>query len=117
MPQVTIQIAKTEDRIKFLSNLSKLEIQNKIGLKVEELDDSDIKKLKIVETMTKLKKPLEYVIEFDDKGWFTLSFKIGTWKHEFNARNLIEDKSIKDRKEVVKNLVVYGAATKKQMDM
>jgi hypothetical protein len=57
MPEVTIQTAKTPDRIVFLSNLAKVEIGNKIGLKVEDLDENDVKKLKLVELMTKNKNP------------------------------------------------------------
>jgi hypothetical protein len=115
MPEVTIQTAKTEDRIVFISNLAKMEIQNKIGLKVEDLDDKDVAKLKLVDLMTKSKKPVEWVISFDGQ-WFTLYIKIGTWKHEFNSRNLIEDNSIKDKKKVMANLIQYGAATQKQLD-
>ena len=115
MPEVTIQTAKTEDRIVFISNLAKMQIANKIGLKVEDMDDNDVKKLKIVELMTKSKKPVEWSIEFDGT-WFTLYVKVGTWKHEFNSINLIEDRSIPDRKKVMKNLIQIGAATQKQLD-
>ncbi len=114
MPDVTLQTAKTEDRIVFLSNTTKLQIQ-KLGLKVEELDANDVKKLKLVEMMTKNKKPLEFVISFDGT-WFTLTLKIGSWKHEFNSINMIEDKSIKDKQAVMKNLINIGAATKKQLE-
>ena len=115
MPEVTIQVAKTEDRIVFTSNTAKMEIANRIGLRVEELDDNGVKKLKLVETMNKNKKPVEFVIEFDGT-WFTLYIKIGSYKHEFNSINLIEDRSIKDRQKVMKNLIQYGAATQKQLD-
>jgi len=115
MPEVTIQIAKTEDRIVFMSNTAKLQIANRVGLKVEQLDDNDVKKLKLVELMTKNKKPVEFVIEFDG-AWFTLYIKIGTFKHEFNSINLIEDGSIKDKERVMKNLIQLGAATQKQLD-
>src|SRR5262245_39843693 len=115
MPEVTIQTAKTPDRSVYLSNLAKMEIANKIGLKVEDLDESDVKKLKLVELMTKSNKPVEFVISFDG-AWFTLYIKIGTYKHEFNSINLIEDHSIKDKKKVMQNLIQYGAATQKQLD-
>ena len=115
MPEVTIQTAKTEDRIVFISNLAKMQIANKIGLKVEDLDDNDVKKLKLVELMTKSKKPVEFVISFDGT-WFTLYIKVGTFKHEFNSINLIEDKSIQDKQKVMKNLIQFGAATQKQLD-
>jgi hypothetical protein len=115
MPEVTIQTAKTEDRIVFMSNTAKVQIANKIGLRVEELDDNDVKKLKLVELMTKNKKPVEFVISFDGT-WFTLYIKIGSFKHEFNSINLIEDNSIKDKEKVMKNLIQFGAATQKQLD-
>jgi hypothetical protein len=115
MPEVTIQTAKTEDRIVFTSKTAKVQIANQIGLRVEELDDNDVKKLKLVELMTKNKKPLEFVISFDG-AWFTLYLKIGSWKHEFNSINLIEDNSIKDKEKVMKNLIQFGAATQKQLD-
>jgi hypothetical protein len=115
MPEVTIQLAKTPDRIVFLSNLAKVEIANRIGLKVEDLDDSDVKKLKLVELMTKNKKPVEFVISFDGT-WFTLYIKIGSFKHEFNSVNLIEDSGVKDKRKVMNNLIQYGAATRKQLD-
>src|SRR5882762_8704891 len=114
MPEVTIQTAKTEDRITFMSNLTKMQIANKIGLKVEQLDDNDVKKLKLVELMAKNKKPVEFVISFDG-AWFTLHIKVGTFKHEFNSINLIEDGSIKDKERVMKNLIQLGAATQKQL--
>jgi hypothetical protein len=116
MPEVTLQIAKTEDRIVFLSNLTRLQIANRIGLKVQELDDNDVKKLKLVELMNKSKKPVEFAIAFDGT-WFTLYIKVGSFKHEFNSINLIEDRSIPDRKKVMKNLIDHGAATKKQLDV
>ncbi|HZR18279.1 MAG TPA: hypothetical protein VFE51_13385 [Verrucomicrobiae bacterium] len=115
MPEVTIQTAKTADRIVFLSNLAKVEIANKIGLKVEDLDDNDVKKLKLVELMTKNKKPVEFVISFDGT-WFTLYIKVGSFKHEFNSINLVEDRSVKDKQKVMKNLIQYGAATQAQLD-
>ena len=99
----------------FTSNTAKVQIANKIGLKVEDLDDNDVKKLKLVELMTKNKKPVEFVISFDG-AWFTLYIKVGTFKHEFNSINLIEDKSIKDKQKVMKNLIQFGAATQKQLD-
>ena len=115
MPEVTLQTAKTEDRIIYISNLTKVQIANKMGLKVEDLDAKDVAKLKLVETMTKNKKPVEWVASFDGK-WFTLTIKIGNWKHEFNSINLVEDKSIKDRKKVVQNLIDYKIATKQQLE-
>ena len=115
MPEVTIQTAKTPDRIVFISNTAKMQIGNKIGLKVEELDDSDAKKLKLEELMNKSKKPVEFVISFDGT-WFTLYIKVGSFKHEFNSINLIEDKSIQDKQKVMKNLMQLGAATQKQLD-
>ncbi len=115
MPEVTIQTAKTPDRIVFLSNLAKVEIANRIGLKVEDLDDNDVKKLKLVELMTKNKKPVEFVISFDGT-WFTLYFKIGSFKHDFNSVNLIEDDGVKDKRKVMNNLIKFGAATQKQLD-
>jgi len=115
MPEVTIQTAKTADRIVFISNLAKVQIGNEIGLKVEDLDDNDVKKLKLVELMTKNKKPVEWVIAFDGT-WFTLYIKIGSFKHEFNSINLVEDHSIKDKKKVMQNLIQFGAATQKQLD-
>jgi len=115
MPEVTIQTAKTPDRIVFISNTAKMQIGNKIGLKVEELDDSDVKKLKLEELMNKSKKPVEFVISFDGT-WFTLYIKVGSFKHEFNSINLIEDKSIQDKQKVMKNLMQLGAATQKQLD-
>ena len=99
----------------FTSNTAKMQIANKIGLKVEDLDDNDVKKLKLVELMTKSKKPVEFVISFDG-AWFTLYIKVGTFKHEFNSINLIEDKSIQDKQKVMKNLIQFGAATQKQLD-
>ena len=115
MPEVTIQTAKTEDRIVFMSKTAKMQIANTIGLKVEELDDNDVKKLKLVELMTKNKKPVDFAISFDG-AWFTLSIKVGTFKHEFNSINLIEDRSIQDKEKVMKNLIQFGAATQKQLD-
>jgi hypothetical protein len=115
MPEVTIQIAKTPDRIIFMSNTAKVQIANKIGLRVEDLDANDVKKLKLEETMAKNKKPLEFVIAFDGT-WFTLYLKIGSFKHEFNSINLVEDKSIKDKPKVMKNLIQIGAATQQQLD-
>jgi hypothetical protein len=115
MPEVTIQSAKTEDRIVYLSNLAKMQIANKIGLRVEELNESDVKRLKLVDLMNKSKKPVDFVIEFDGT-WFTLYIKVGTFKHEFNSINLIEDRSIKDKPKVLKNLIQLGAATQKQLD-
>jgi len=114
MPEVTIQTAKTQDRIVFTSNLAKLQIA-KVGLKVEDLDDNDVKKLKLVELMTKNKKPVEFVASFDGT-WFTLYIKVGSFKHEFNSINLVEDNSIKDKQQVMKNLIQLGAATQKQLD-
>src|SRR5260221_9823919 len=114
MPEVTIQTAKTEDRIVFTSNTAKMQIANKIGLKVEDLDDSDVKKLKLAELMTKNKKPVEFVISFDG-AWFTLYIKVGAFKHEFNSVNLIENR-INDKQKVMKNLIEFGAATQKQLD-
>jgi len=115
MPEVTIQSAKTEDRIVYLSNLAKMQIANKVGLKVEELNENDVKRLKLVDLMNKSKKPVDFVIEFDG-SWFTLYIKVGTFKHEFNSINLIEDHSIKDKPKVLKNLIQLGAATQKQLD-
>jgi len=115
MPEVTIQSAKTQDRIVPVSYVAKQEIANRIGLKVEDLDDNDVKKLKLVELMTKNKKPVEFAIGFDGL-WFTLYIKIGTTKHEFNSVNLVEDSNIKDKRKVMKNLIQYGAATQKQLD-
>lgn len=115
MPEVTIQTAKTPDRIVPISYVAKQEIANRIGLKVEDLDDNDVKKLKLVELMTKNKKPVEFSICFDGT-WFTLYIKIGTIKHEFNSVNLVEDSNIKDKRKVMKNLIQYGAATQKQLD-
>jgi hypothetical protein len=115
MPEKTIQTAKTPDRIVFISNLAKMEIGNKIGLKVEDLDENDVKKLKLSDLMTKNKKPVEFVIEFDGT-WFTLYIKVGSFKHEFNSINLVEDNSIKDKKQVMKNLIQYGAATQAQLN-
>jgi hypothetical protein len=115
MPEVTIQTAKTPDRIVFLSNLAKVQIKNKIGLTVEDLDDNDVKKLKLVELMTKNKKPVDFSIEFDGT-WFTLYIKVGSFKHEFNSINLVEDKSIKDKKTIMKNLIQIKAATQAQLD-
>lgn len=99
----------------FTSNTAKMQIANKIGVKVEDLDDNDVKKLKLVELMTKTKKPVEFVISFDGT-WFTLYIKVGTFKHEFNSINLVEDKSIQDKQKVMKNLIQFGAATQKQLD-
>ena len=115
MPEVTIQSAKVPDRIVFLSNLAKVEIANRIGLKVEDLDNNDVKKLKLVELMTKNKKPVEFVISFDG-AWFTLYIKIGSYKHEFNSVNVIEDDGVKDKRKVMNNLIQFGAATQKQLD-
>jgi hypothetical protein len=115
MPEVTIQTAKTQDRIVPISYVAKQEIANRIGLKVEDLDDNDVKKLKLVELMTKNKKPVEFAIGFDGL-WFTLYIKIGASKHEFNSVNLVEDSNIKDKRKVMKNLIQYGAATQKQLD-
>jgi len=114
MPEVTLQTAKTEDRIVSLSKMAKAQI-GKMGLRVEDLDDKDVAKQKLAEQMTKTKKPVEFVIEFDGV-WFSLSVKIGTWKHAYNSINLVEDKSIKDKEKVIKSLIQFGAATQKQLD-
>jgi hypothetical protein len=115
MPEVTIQSAKTEDRIVYMSNLTKMQLANRVGLKVQELDEKDVQRLKLVDLMKKSKKPVDFAIEFDGT-WFTLYIKVGTFKHEFNSINLIEDRSIKDKKKVLKNLIQLGAATQKQLD-
>lgn len=115
MPEIAIQTAKTEDRIVFMSSTAKTQIANKIGLRVEELDEKDVKKLKLVELMTKNKKPVEFVIGFDGTS-FSLSVKIGSWKHQYNSINIVEDNSIKDKEKVIKNLIGFGAATEKQLD-
>ena len=115
MPEKPIQTAKTADEIISKSKLTKMQIANQIGLKVEDLDDHDVKKLKLVELMKNNKNPVQFVISFDGT-WFTLYIKVGTVKHEFNSINLVEDKSIKDKQKVMKNLMQFGAATQVQLD-
>jgi hypothetical protein len=115
MPEVTIQTAKTEDRIVYMSKLAQMEIANKIGLRVEALDDSDVKKNKLVELMTKNKKPVDFFIAFDGT-WFELGVKVGSFKHVYNSINVVEDNSIKDKDKVMRNLIQYGAATQKQLE-
>ena len=115
MPEKPIQTAKTAKDIVPTSKLVKTKIANQIGLRVEDLDDNDIKKLKLVELMNNDKNPLQFIISFDGT-WFTLYLKVGSTKHEFNSINLIEDKSIKDKPKVMKNLIQFGAATQQQLD-
>ena len=114
MPEKTIQIAKEQDRIVFMSNLAKMQIANKIGLRVEDLDDNDVKKYKLVELMTKNKKPVEFFIAFDGT-WFSLGLKVGSFKHVYNEINILEDNAVKDKRKVIENLIQFGAATKAQL--
>ena len=114
MAEVTIQTAKTEDRIVYMSKLAQTEAANKIGLKVEALDERDVRNYKLVEYMTKNRKPVEFFISFDGT-WFELRVKVGSYKHVYNSINIVEDNSIKDKEKVILNLIQYGAATQKQL--
>lgn len=115
MPEASIFSARTPERIVFLSRETKDRIFAKFGLRVEQLDENDVKKHKLAELMAKAKKPLDFVISFDG-AWFRLGIKVGSWKYIYKSINLVEDKSIKDKQKVLKSLITFGVATQKQLD-
>lgn len=114
MPLVVIQTAKTPDRIEFMSKSAVTQITNKIGIRgTEAVNNKDIKQF--TEMMEKQSKPVEFTIEFDG-AWFSFGVRIGTFKRAFNEVNVVEDNSIADKEKVINNLILHGAATKKQLE-
>lgn len=114
MPLVVIQTAKTADLIESRSKMAAMQIVNKIGIRnMGVVTDKDLKQF--TELLEKNKKPVEFTIDFDGK-WFTYGVRIGAFKQALKEINLAEDRSIADKEKVMNNLIMLGAATKKQLE-